>query len=238
MHRVTGRFAALALAVAVAGGCGRSVGTADSTPPLPTEWAAAVTNPLFPLVAGTSSTFEGQTASGVERTVVDVLATTRLVHGANATVVQDRVFLNGVLVEDTFDWYVQDRSGNVWYVGEDAKSYESGRLVSTEGSWEWGRDGATPGVIMWADPSARVGQMYRQEYLKGEAEDMGKVVAVNQSVTVPVGTMSGCMQSEDWNALEPAAAHEYKFYCPQVGLVAESSVSGSGRLVLVQRTRP
>ena len=45
---------------------------------------------------------------------------------------------NGDLVEDTFDWYAQDKAGNVWYFGEDTKEYKNGRVVSTEGSWRAG----------------------------------------------------------------------------------------------------
>ena len=63
-------------------------------------------------------------------------------------VVKNRVTLNGELVEETFDWDAQDRDGNIWYFGEEAKDYENGVVVSTKGSWEVGIDGALPGIIM------------------------------------------------------------------------------------------
>ena len=63
--------------------------------------------------------------------------------------------------------------GNVWYLGEDTKEYENGKVVSTKGSWEAGVNGARGGLIMPAHP--RPGMQYRQEYLAGEAEDKARV---------------------------------------------------------------
>ena len=217
-----------------------STGCANSTGPgyhpvLPSSWASAVTNTFFPLVPGNTYSFRGETDEGTETIVVEVLAATRVVQGVTATIVRDRVYLEDVLIEDTHDWYAQDADGNVWYLGEDSKEIENGQVVSTEGSWEWGVDGALPGVIMWADPAAKIGVNYRQEYYEGEAEDFGKVLAVGQSVTVSSGTYSGCIKTEDWNALE-FGSREFKYYCPGVGLVLETAPSGGERVELVGRT--
>ena len=48
----------------------------------------------------------------------------------------------GGFVEVTKDWYAQDKDGNVWYLGEDTKEYENGKVSSTKGSWEHGVKGA------------------------------------------------------------------------------------------------
>jgi len=205
-------------------------------PVLPTAWSPAVTNPYFPLVPGTQWRYEGQISEGQELTVVEVLTDTRLINGVTASVVRDRVYLNGTLIEDTFDWFAQDDEGNVWYLGEDTKEYENGQVVSTEGSWEWGKDGALPGIVMWADPSAHVGEAYRQEFLAGTAEDWGQVVAVGQSVTVTFGAFSACVKTEEWNGLE--SGRENKYYCPQVGLVAEENKGGGDRSQLVAVSTP
>jgi hypothetical protein len=202
----------------------------------PAQLSTRVTNPYFPLVVGTTYTFRGQSEDGQEMVVVEVLNETKVVNGVTATVVRDRVYVGGNLVEDTHDWYAQDAAGNVWYLGEDSKEIENGRVVSTEGSWEWGRAGALPGIVMWADPAAHVGEAYRQEYYQGEAEDWGKVVALNQSVTVPFGNLTGCIKTEDWNALESGAL-ENKFYCRSIGVALEMSArGGSERVELVSVT--
>jgi len=205
-------------------------------PVLPTQWAAAVDNTFFPLVPGTTLRYGGDTDEGLETIVVEVLSQTKVVNGVTATVVRDRVYLEGELTEDTFDWYAQDAAGNVWYLGEDSKEIENGKVVDTEGSWEWGVDGALPGIIMWANPVAHIGEEYRQEYYRGEAEDWGKVIAVAQSITVAFGDFSGCLLIQEWNALEPGTLEE-KYYCPQFGFTLEVTLQGGGqRVELISRT--
>jgi hypothetical protein len=148
------------------------------------------------------------------------------------------VFTGGELTEDTFDWYAQDADGNVWYLGEDSREIENGEVVSTEGSWEAGVNGAQAGIIMWADPGAHIGEEYRQEFAEGEAEDVGKVISVGESVTVPFGSFTGCIKTEDRNLLESGST-ENKLYCPDAGTVLEFPVqSSSDRTELVGLTGP
>lgn len=192
---------------------------------IPAQWAGSVTHPLLPLVPGTRWTFEAETEDGTETIVVEVLPEQRTVNGVAATVVWDRVYLEGELIEDTRDWYAQDAAGNVWYLGEESYEMAGADTLNMEGSWEWGVDGALPGVMMWADPAARLDEPYRQEYYEDEAEDWGMVVATNVTVMVPTGTYTGCLQTEDWNALEDyRGSLERKFYCPGVGWVKEVPV--------------
>jgi hypothetical protein len=128
--------------------------------------------------------------------------------------------------------------GNVWYLGEDSRELENGQVVSTEGSWEAGVNGAQAGIIMWADPAAHVGEEYRQEFARGEAEDLAKVVAVGESVTVPFGSFNGCIRTEDRNPLESGAV-ENKLYCPEVGMTLEYPVEAPDeRTELVEVTGP
>lgn len=194
-------------------------------PILPVAWAASVTNPLFPLPVGATHTYVGETDEGTETVVIEILGETRTVNGVQATVFLDRVYLDGVLVEDTRDWFAQDADGNVWYLGEESFEMNGSDTLNSEGSWEWGVDGALPGIIMWADPAAHIGDDYRQEYLEGEAEDWGRVVAVDIDVTVAAGSFTGCIRTEDWNALEGGRAEslENKYYCPGVGTVLETA---------------
>lgn len=202
------------------------------------DFVRAVDNPFFPLVPGTRYSYSGRGEDGPETSTVEVLRETRQILGITATVVLDREFLNGQLVEETRDWYAQDRDGDVWYLGEDSREIRNGRVVSTDGSWEAGIDGARPGIIMWGDPAVRIGQEYFQEYYAGEAVDKGKVLAVGETVQVPAGRFTGCVRTEDWDLLEPGV-RENKFYCPGVGLVREVTVrGGSEHLDLQSITRP
>jgi hypothetical protein len=244
-HQVTRGWVLAGFAVAALVGCGGDSGGTPSPGPeydpgvTPAQLSRTIDNPFFPLPAGARWEYEAETDEGRERTLVEVLSKTRTVWGVEATAVRDRVFLDGELIEDTEDWYAQDTEGNVWYLGEEVKNYENGQLVDTAGSWAAGVDGALPGVAMWADPAAHLGQEYRQEFYKGKAEDWGKVVAVNESVSVPAGSFTGCVKTEDWNALEPGPL-ENKYYCPQAaGLALEVKVpGGSERNELVGREAP
>ena len=195
----------------------------DYDPVLPTAWADAVTNTFFPLPVGATWSYEGETDEGTETILIEILDETRLVNGVEATVFRDRVYLDGVLVEDTRDWFAQDADGNVWYLGEESYEMDGNDTLNADGSWEWGVDGALPGIIMWADPTAHVGVDYRQEFYEGEAEDWGRVVETGVTVTVPAGTFTGCIKTDDWNALEGGRAQslENKYYCPGVGTVLE-----------------
>jgi hypothetical protein len=227
------RVAFLAAVAVAVGACENSPTGPDYDPMIdPADFVTAVTNPFFPLVPGTTYNFEGETDDGTETVVVEVLHETRVILGITATVVRDRVFVDGELIEDTFDWFAQDNEGNVWYLGEDSKEIENGVVVSTEGSWESGVDGAQPGIIMWGDPAAHLGEEYRQEFYEGEAEDWGKVVAMGQSVDVPHGSFTGCIKTEDWSGLEPGSL-ENKYYCPGIGTTLEVKVGGGERVELI-----
>jgi len=217
--------------------CGSNTTGPDYHPDVPTVWASGVTHPFFPLIPGVRYDYRAQTPGGTETSRVEVLPDTRVIQGVTATIVHDQVFVDGALTEDTFDWFAQDTAGNVWYLGEDSREIENGHVVSTEGSWEWGVAGALPGVVMWADPSAHTDTEYRQEYLKGVAEDVAVVVGLDESVQVPAGTFTGCLKTRERNALESGST-EFKYYCRQVGTVLETDGAGGQRDELLQVSGP
>lgn len=198
----------------------------------PANFVDVIDNAYWPLVPGTTFIYEGETDEGLEHIEVYVTRETRVVMGVACTVVRDTVALDGELVEETFDWYAQDKDGNVWYFGEDSKEYEDGEVVSSAGSWEAGVDGALPGIVMYAQPA--VGQVYRQEYYPGEAEDMAEVINLTESETVPYGSYDNLLMTREWTPLEPDVA-EHKYYAPGVGLILEVVVEGgSGRIELIE----
>ncbi len=196
----------------------------------PGNFVAVVDHPYFPLPAGRVTTFRG----GAESITVEVLTEQKAILGVQATVVRDRVHADGVLIEDTIDWYAQDRQGNVWYLGEDVKNYQGGQLVSTTGSWEAGKNGATAGLIMLAHPAA--GDSYAQEHAAGVAEDMTRVKDTDVAVVVPKGSFAHCIQTLEWTRLQPGK-RGYKYFAQGVGLVLESSTrGGSERVELISVT--
>ncbi|KAA0230990.1 hypothetical protein EDS67_04585 [candidate division KSB1 bacterium] len=200
----------------------------------PANFVAAIDNPYFNLTPGRVWVYEGKDEDGkTERVEVEVTNETKTILGVNTTVVHAREWVEGELVEDTFDWFAQDKDGNVWYFGEDSKEIEDGEVVNTNGSWEAGVNGAKPGIVMKANP--QVNEAYRQEFLPGEAVDMGQVLSLNESVTIGLGTYADCLQTKDWTPLEPEVV-EHKFYSKDVGnAILEKKVAGeAGQLELVE----
>ena len=202
----------------------------------PAGFVAEIDNPYWPMKPGNRWVYNETDSEGtVLQVEVTVTTDTKNILGISATVVHDAVTENGSIKEDTLDWYAQDVEGNVWYLGEDTKEYETGQVVSTEGSWEAGVDGAQPGVVVPAAPTA--GMTYRQEYYAGQAEDNGKVLSLDEHVEVPYGTFDGCLQTEDTTPLDPDVL-ENKYYCRGVGPVLTLDVAAGGREELVTFEQP
>jgi hypothetical protein len=193
----------------------------------PGDFTTRIDNPYFPLKPGTRQVYRETDPEGHEqRVVVRVTRRTKRVgSGILGRVVRDTVTEDGELVEDTFDWYAQDRKGNVWYLGERTIEYEDGKPVSTAGSFEDGVDGARRGMVMPARP--RVGREYAQERAPGVAEDRARVLSRDEQVEVRAGHFTHVLMTRDWNPLEPKV-NEYKFYAKGVGLVLALGVSGGG----------
>jgi hypothetical protein len=197
----------------------------------PEDFVAVVDNRFFLLQPGTRYIYTGEEDGEPVRDVMDITHASKTILGVKATVVLDRVFQSGALKEKTLDWYAQDEKGNVWYLGEDSKEYEDGKVVSTAGSWEAGKDGARAGIIMPAHP--HVGQVIQQEFAPGIAEDRARVLRRGVRVSVPYGGFHGCLETEEFTPLEPGVK-EVKFYCSKIGFVKARDVQGgTARLALV-----
>ncbi|PYV82518.1 MAG: hypothetical protein DMG05_27975 [Acidobacteria bacterium] len=189
----------------------------------PSDFTAKIDNPFYPLKPGRTYTYKGVTDAGEELNTVEVTHSTRVLMGVTCVEVIDTVFVNGALEELTHDWYAQDKQRNVWYFGEDAKQYSNGVVVSTEGSWLAGVNGGLPGIVMEAEPG--VGDLYRQEYLKGVAEDMAEVLSLDGLASVPYGTFSDCVVTKDFSPLDRKVV-ENKWYARGIGFVKSVAVKG------------
>jgi hypothetical protein len=226
-------FVLTSLLSGLVAGCGSNskgedcvVDTSYNPAILPGAFVAAVDNPLYPLAPGAKFTY----AAGAETIEVAVLTDRKLILGVSCTTMHDVARVGGAVIEDTYDWFAQDSSGTVWYFGEDTKEYSGGVVLSTEGSWEAGVKGAKPGIIIPGNPA--VGQRYRQEYFACVAEDMGEIVDLDASATVPFGSYTGCMKTRDFSPLEPEV-NENKYYKPGVGLVLSVDVASGEREELI-----
>ena len=202
----------------------------------PADFTSEITNSYFPLDPGTTFVYEGTSEGKAELNTVKVTFETRPILGVHCLIVHDVVEQKGVIVEDTFDWYAQDKDGNVWYFGEDTRELDArGRVKTTEGSWEAGQHGAKPGIVMTAHPT--VGNSYRQEYRRGVAEDRGRIVQVGETRTTPTGNYDNVVVVAERSRLEPKIL-EHKEYAAGIGLITEDVVKGAdeaSHLVRIER---
>jgi hypothetical protein len=202
----------------------------------PAQFTSTIDNPYFPLRPGSRWVYRGVGADGKpEQTVIEVTSETRRVMGVGCVVVRDTATANGQVVEDSVDWYAQDAEGNVWNFGEETKEFDNGKLVGTEGSWEAGVQGAQPGIAMQANP--KIGDHYRKEYFRGEAEDSADVLSLDEHATVPFGAFDGVRMTKEYSPLESELV-DHRYYARDVGLVLIVTVKGgNGRTQLVEMTR-
>jgi hypothetical protein len=204
--------------------CGRLGGMPFDPVINATNFVSVIDNPLMPLIPGTTFVYVDKAGTGNISNEVAVTSNTRVIAGVTCVEVRDTVYDSGVLTEDTFDWFAQDKDGNVWYFGENSKELSGKVITSIEGSFQGGLNGAKPGIVMEANP--KVGDFYRQEFDLGNAEDMAEVADLTNSVTVPFGSYTNCLRTIETSPLEPDAL-ENKYYKAGVGqLLTIDLISG------------
>jgi hypothetical protein len=240
------------LVPAVLGACGSSgqsssittettnpvaLGTGYSAKIDPANFVAKVDNPYLPFAPGTRFEFKGVMKNGsTPQTDTElVLHRTRQVLGVDCTIVRDTVTSNGRPVERTFDWYAQDRDGNVWYMGEETQELKHGSFGKMIDSGPAGKNGAKPGIIMEANP--KPGDAYWQFHWPGHALDKGKVLGSGGPVTVPYRTFSHTLVTQEQSPLEPGV-RDRKWSVAGLGYIKEQAVAGDKeqiKLVSVKR---
>ena len=191
----------------------------------PDNFGGPIDNPYFNLQPG--ATFISKSPDGSEVDTFAVTRETKMIDGVTCVVVRDTATLDGELEEKTADYFAQDKDGNVWYFGEDTAEFENGKIVSTEGTWRAGVNGATPGIIMLASP--HIGDEYDQEHAVGVAEDHAKVLSLSKTVTVPYGTFDHVLQTLESSPLD-AGLQEKKHYVAGVGFLLTTDATNGDSL--------
>jgi hypothetical protein len=193
-HAVRRVVAALAV-VLVATGCGTA---SDPSPPAgvdgltvptpspdPADFVDEIDNPWLPLTPGSAWSY--RTGEGVDDEwsvepgpEIAGVVTTALVTSSGVT-----------------DYYAQDESGNVWWLGR-------------EGEWQAGEDGAEAGIAMLATP--RIGD----GYVKSEPGPRAEIVAVDGAVETEAGAFEDLVVVE---TTEPDGRVLSSLFARDVGLV-------------------
>jgi len=191
-------------------------------------------NIYFPREIGTTYVYEAETEDELAQNFVTITSDTIWIRGVECNVIHDVEYVyteacGWLMTEETYDYHAWDNNGNFWYFGEDTIAYkydeEDCTLIdsSTAGAWNADIPGAEPGIVMLADPMP--GMSYRQEYYEEEAEDMGKVLKLNEKVTIDYGDFEDCLKTKEWTPLAPGEV-EHKYYAPGVGLVFIEELKG------------
>jgi hypothetical protein len=172
-------------------------------------------NPYFILEPGYSLVLE----KGTERLRVTVLDETRMIDGVETRIVEERETRNDQLVEISRNYFsISRRTNDVYYFGEDVDIYEAGRIVSHEGAWQAGTNGARFGLMMPGSPV--MGQKFYQEFAPKVAMDRAEVVSLNGKLKTPAGNFGRVLKIVETTPLEPGA-REAKYYAAEVGLLQD-----------------
>ena len=183
-------------------------------------------NPFFVLVPGYQLSYEGKDAGAVETLTITVLDETKLVDGVETRIIEERESSDGQIVEISRNYFaISKRTNDVYYFGEDVNMYKSGKVVSHDGSWLAGVDGAKFGMMMPGTPL--IGSRFAQELAPGKALDRSEIVSGSETATVPAGKFADVLEVQETSPLEPGVA-EMKYYAAGVGLIRE------GKLKLVK----
>jgi hypothetical protein len=189
---------------------------------------AAINHPYFPLLTTSTYRYEGHTVDEDGDPIVESFefhapAAGPTILGVQTTTRLDRSFVDGLVVEDTFDHFAQDTAGNVWYMGEDVTNYiydSEDRLITTTSasSWRAGVNGALPGYQMPADTSLGV-NYYQEKADADQAVDQARTQGHLDQVIVNFGTFHDVLMVWEGSEIDPGQG--YKYYARGFGLILE-----------------
>jgi hypothetical protein len=234
MNRVVRHLVAAALGVSALAACAQTTPKEAASPWAtdfntdPANLSSVGRNPYFILEPGYTIVLRDHAKNQV---TVSVLNETKIVAGVETRVIEERELAKGKLVEVSRNYFAIDKvSQDVLYFGEQVSMYKNGKVVSTEGSWLAGVDGAKAGLIM--PGQARVGYRHYQEQAPGVALDRAEILSTGETLETPAGKLEHCLKVEETTDLA-SREREYKYYAPGIGLVKEEQM-----LLVEHGTRP
>jgi len=155
---------------------------------------------------------------GSDRLTITVLGETKVVDGVKTRVVEERETKDGKLIEVSRNYFAIEKGTNdVYYFGEDVDMYKDGKVVSHEGAWLSGVNGARFGLFMPHQP--KVGDRFYQEFAPKVAMDRAEIVSLSEAVRVPAGAFQNCLRTKESSGMEMGS--ESKWYAPGVGLIKD-----------------
>lgn len=175
-------------------------------------------NPFFPLALGNTWTYAH--SDGAENTVTVV--GTIVIDGVTCFAVTDNEKdADGNPTELTTDYFATDKSGNVWYFGEDTVQLPN----DTSGTWragtvpEGGDQIALPGIIMPAPDNLAVSLTYHEENAGPVALDRASIKSLKAKINLgDFGSFANALKTKNDSVLEHGHV-ESKYYVAGLGSV-------------------
>jgi hypothetical protein len=178
-------------------------------------------NDYFILEPGYRLVLEGKEDGKKATLTVAVLAETKRVGEVETRIVEEREVIGGQLVEVSRNFLaIGAASKHVYYFGEEVDMYKDGKIVSHEGAWLAGTNGAKHGILV--PGQIKVGDRYYQEQAPKVAMGRAENVSTEAVVKTPAGRFERCLKTRETTPLE--AGTEFKFYAPGVGLIQDGDL--------------
>lgn len=187
------------------------------------DFSSTGSNTYFILNPGFQLVLEGYENGEKVVLIITVLDETKMIDNIETRVVEEREIRNGKLAEVSKNFFVfSKRTKNIYYFGEEVDIYSDGTIVSHEGSWVHGKNGAKYGLMMPGEIS--LGLRYYQEIAPNVAMDRAEIISATETIKTPAGTFKNCLKTQESSGLNPKQK-EYKFYAPQIGLVKDGNLT-------------
>lgn len=186
------------------------------------DFSSKGSNTFFILEPGFQSVLEGKEDGKDVQLIITVLDETKKIGDIETRVVEEKESKNGELIEVSRNFFaISKKTNNVYYFGEDVDIYSKGRIVSHDGAWLAGTDGAKFGLIM--PGSILLGARYYQEIAPDVAMDRAEIISMTETMETPAGVFKNCLKTEEGTAMNENEKG-YKFYASGIGLIKDGPV--------------
>jgi hypothetical protein len=202
-----------------------------------------VDNRWAPMLAGSQAIFDGEANRGSglrpHRVVFTVTDLVKVVNGVACVVLWDRDYdyVGGHVHEAELAFFAQDKSGNVWLMGEYPEEYEQGEFVGAPSTWLAGYSGADAGMHMLAEPY--VGARYVQGWApEVNFLDCAVIAAMGTSTCVPNNCYENVLVIDERAPYEVGTGTQRKYYAPSIGNIRIGAIEDiEGETLLLTNIR-
>lgn len=188
----------------------------------PEDLSSIGENEYFILKPGYQLILKGEDDGEEIVLIITVLNQTKVVDGVLTRVVEEKETKNGKLIEVSMNYFaIDNKNKNIYYFGESVDIYKNDKVVSHEGAWVSGEDGAKFGLMI--PGRIKPGEKYYQEIAPDIAMDRAEIISAIDELVTPAGKFINCLKIKETTPMEPKAL-DYKIYAPGIGLIKDGTL--------------